>query len=271
MSAIQADVPASRRLSARISRGFQRSRRCRRGMRLRRCSILDAGRVRAAHQPYYNEGYRLDEVRNDGVWRHTAVPYYSQWGSAEWVAPIVERGADPCEDPGWRASGFAQADDYRFWAKRLCGLTCLESALDYWGIAHAPRAALLEDALRHGVYRVREDGGVDGLIYRPFAGWVEAAFGVRVEVMTDEGIEASAARLDADTLAMVSVSPEIRYPERTNERQGGHLILLHGRGDGGVWFHNPSGIAPYQADAWLPYETFARFHARRGMTLTRPR
>jgi hypothetical protein len=201
--------------------------------------------------------------------RHFGVPYYSQWGSPEWVARIVEDDVDPCDDPAWRASGFAQPEQYRFWAKRLCGLTCFESALDYWGIEHAPRAAMLEDALRHGVYRMREDGGVDGLIYQPFADWAESAYGVRVEVMTDEDIQASAARLAADTLAIVSVSPEIRYPERANTDQGGHLILLHGRSDGGVWFHNPSGVAPYQADAWLPYETVARFHARRGMALTR--
>ncbi len=216
-----------------------------------------------------------DQTTHDGrdalahAIRHRGVPYYSQWGSPDWVARIVEEGADPCDDPGWRASGFALPGDYRFWAKRLCGLTCFESALDYWGIAHASRAGLLEEALRHGVYRLREDGGVDGLIYRPFAIWAEAAFGVRVAVMTDEDIEASAARLDAETLAIVSVSPEIRYPDRENARQGGHLILLHGRSDGGVWFHNPSGVAPYQADAWLPYETVARFHARRGMALTR--
>ncbi|MBB3260564.1 hypothetical protein F4827_005468 [Paraburkholderia bannensis] len=201
--------------------------------------------------------------------RHFGVPYYSQWGSPEWVARIVEDDVDPCDDPAWGASGFGQPEQYRFWAKRLCGLTCFESALDYWGIEHAPRAAMLEDALRHGVYRLREDGGVDGLIYHPFAAWAESAYGVRVEVMTDEDIQASAARLDADTLAIVSVSPEIRYPERANVDQGGHLILLHGRSDGGVWFHNPSGVAPYQANAWLPYGTVARFHARRGMALTR--
>ncbi|QGZ64555.1 hypothetical protein FAZ98_20755 [Paraburkholderia acidisoli] len=204
-------------------------------------------------------------------YRHFAVPYYSQWGSPEWVANIVEARADPCDDPGWRRSGFARPDDYRFWAQRLCGLTCLESALDYWGVAHAPRADLLQAALRHGVYRVREDGGVDGLIYRPFAAWVEAEFGVRVQVMTDEPIEASAARLNEDTLVIVSVSPEIRYPDRPSARQGGHLILLHGRGEGGVWFHNPSGVAPYQANAWLPCATVARFHARRGMALSKPR
>lgn len=209
------------------------------------------------------------EAARGAVLRHHGVPYYSQWGSPEWVARIVEDDADPCDDPAWRASGFAQPGDYRFWAKRLCGLTCFESALDYWGIAHAPRAAMLDEALRHGCYRLREDGGVDGLIYRPFAEWAESAYGVRVEVMTDEGIEASAARLGPDTLAIVSVSPEIRYPERDNAQQGGHLILVHGRDDDGVWFHNPSGVAPYQADAWLPYATVTRFHARRGMALTR--
>lgn len=203
------------------------------------------------------------------VVRHEGVPYYSQWGHPDWVARIVEEGADPCDDPDWRRSGFTRPDDYRFWAPRLCGLTCLESALDYWRIAHAPRAGLLEAALAHGVYRLREDGGVDGLIYRPFAAWVEAEFGVRVAVLTDEAIETTAARVAADTLAIVSVSPEIRYPARPNARRGGHLILLHGRGDGGVWFHNPSGVAPYQADAWLPCETVARFHARRAMALTR--
>jgi hypothetical protein len=212
----------------------------------------------------------VSSVQNEVAVRHHGVPYYSQWGSPEWVARIVQDQADPCDDPLWRRSGFLTPADYRFWAKRLCGLACLESALDYWGIAHGSRADLLDAALGHGVYRVRDDGGVDGLIYRPFAGWVEAAFGVRVEVLTDEAIEDTAARLSAETLAIVSVSPEIRWPEHPNERRGGHLILLHGRGDGGVWFHNPSGIAPYQADAWLPCESVARFYARRGMALTRP-
>ncbi|MBB5467421.1 hypothetical protein OKW30_006286 [Paraburkholderia sp. Clong3] len=82
-------------------------------------------------------------------------------------------------------------------------------------------------------------------------------------------LEEIAARLDDDTLAIVSVSPEIRYPERTNQRRGGHLILLHGRDRDGVWFHNPSGVAPHQSDVYLPFATMSRFHAGRGMTLSR--
>lgn len=206
---------------------------------------------------------------NEPALRHTGVPYYTQWGSPDWVRHIVEQQGDPCDDPHWQRSGFTDPERYRFWAGRLCGLTCVESALDYWGIGHAPRAALLDEALQHGVYRMRADGGVDGLIYRPFADWARGAFGIGVEVLPQVSIEEIAARLSADTLVIVSVSPEIRYPERPNQRQGGHLILLHGRDRDGIWFHNPSGIAPHQADVYLPFATAARFYAGRGMTLTR--
>ncbi|HEY1998402.1 C39 family peptidase [Paraburkholderia sp.] len=201
--------------------------------------------------------------------RHTGVPYYSQWGSPQWVRAIVEDDADPCADPTWQRTGFTEPDHYRFWAPRLCGLTCLESALDFWDIGHAPRACLLDEALRHEVYRMREDGGVDGLIYRPFAGWAQSAFGLQVEVLPEVGLEEIAGRIDADTLAIISVSPEIRRPDEPNAQRGGHLILLHGRDRDGIWFHNPSGVAPYQADVYLPFATVERFYAGRGMTLRR--
>jgi len=202
--------------------------------------------------------------------RHTQVPYYTQWGSADWVRRIVEDNVDPCDDDKWQHSGFTDPDRYRFWAKRLCGLTCLESALDYWGIGRPSRADLLDEALRHGVYRLRDDGGVDGLIYRPFAEWVGATFGVHVAIFAETSIEAMAEQLGATSVAMVSVSPEIRYPERANLNRGGHLVLLVGRDPSGVWFHNPSGIGNQQADVYLSYRHFERFYAQRGMVLTRP-
>ncbi|BEU27556.1 C39 family peptidase [Paraburkholderia sp. 22B1P] len=202
--------------------------------------------------------------------RHTRVPYYTQWGRPEWVRRIVEENADPCGDDKWQQSGFTDPERYRFWAKRLCGITCLESTLDYWGIHHPPRSELLDEALRHGVYKLRDDGSVDGLIYRPFAEWVTATFGVNVTVLADTSIEEMAERLSETSLAIVSVSPEIRYPERVNLKRGGHLILLHGRDPSGVWFHNPSGVGDQQGDVFLSYKQFERFFARRGMILTRP-
>jgi hypothetical protein len=42
--------------------------------------------------------------------RHIGVPYYSQWGSPDWVRAIVEEAADPCDDPHWRQSGFAEPE-----------------------------------------------------------------------------------------------------------------------------------------------------------------
>ena len=117
---------------------------------------------------------------------------------------------------------------------------------------------------------MREDGGVDGLIYRPFASWAGAAFGLQVEVLPEATLEEIAARIDNETLAIISVSPEIRRPDEPNAQRGGHLILLHGRDPDGVWFHNPSGIAPYQSDVYMPFATVARFYAGRGLTLTRP-
>jgi hypothetical protein len=162
-------------------------------------------------------------------------------------------------------------EHYRFWAQRVCGLTCLESVLDFWRIPRPPRAALLDQALARGAYRMRADGGVDGLIYRPFADWVGDAFGLTVGVLPQIDIEALAARIDADTFAIASVSPRIRYPDEPTEARGGHLVLLHGAQARGVWFHNPSGIAPHQADAYLPFDVFARFFAGRGMTISRPR
>jgi hypothetical protein len=145
---------------------------------------------------------------NEPALRHTGVPYYTQWGSPDWVSHIVEQRGDPCDDPDWQRSGFADPERYRFWAGRLCGLTCLESALDYWSIGHASRAALLDEALQHGVYRMRADGGVDGLIYQPFADWACGAFGVGVEVLPQVSLEEIAARLNADTLAAAGRSPD---------------------------------------------------------------
>lgn len=203
------------------------------------------------------------------AFRHRDVPYHTQWRSPELVAAIVEQRLDACDDPRWRENGFDDAEQYRFWSWKLCGLACLESALDYWSIPHAPRHGLLQRALAYGAYHLRDDGGVDGLTYRPFAAWLADDFGLQVEIFGNHTVHEIAARLDDTTLAIASVSAEIRRPDAPNPQRGGHLVLLHGREAQGVWFHNPSGIPPQQADVFLPYPVFSRFYAQRGMTLRR--
>jgi hypothetical protein len=201
--------------------------------------------------------------------RHTDVPYRSQWASLSCNAAVVVNGADPCATEPWRSTGFADPDEYRFWSRRLCGLACLESVLAYWEIPHPNRAALLADALDWGAYVRQPDGGVEGLIYAPFLRWTSARFGLAGELHRHTSLEALARTVSADSMAIASVSSEIRYPDRPNIRRGGHLVLIHGTSHEQVWFHNPSGLDTTAVDAELPVPVMDRFFAGRGITLRR--
>jgi hypothetical protein len=200
--------------------------------------------------------------------RHVGVPYRSQWTGIGCNAAVVG-GADPCTTGPWRTTGFADPDEYRFWSRRLCGLACLESLLAYWEIPHSDRAALLAEACEWGVYARHPDGRVDGLTYAPFLRWISARFGVTGEVHGRIGLAELARTVSADSLAVASVSAEIRWPDRPNDRRGGHLVLLSGAAGERVWFHNPSGLDGTAVDAELPLDVMERFFGGRGMTLRR--
>lgn len=202
--------------------------------------------------------------------RHLDVPYFAQWASAEGVRAIVEDGADPCADPDWTSAGFETPDEYRFWSRRICGLACLQSALTYWGLDVPIRSVLLRSALKWGAYRLIGTDRVEGLTYAPFADWVASEFGLTGVVHGHLPLDQVPCRVDVDSFLLASVSSEIRYPDRPNERRGGHLVLVLGHDDTGVYIHNPSGVPPHQADAHLDWATFARFYAGRGVELRRP-
>lgn len=201
--------------------------------------------------------------------RHASVPYFAQWASPEWVRPIVEDGADPCDDPEWTSTGFESADEYRFWARRMCGLACLESVLTYWGLLVPSRASMLRSAVKWGAYRQIGPDEVEGLVYAPFAEWVVCDFGLHARVLGRLPVTDLPALVDDDSFVIASVSPEIRYPDRPNLRTGGHLVLIHGSSSEGLRFHNPSGIPPHQSNACLDLPTFPRFYASRGIHLRR--
>src|SRR6266545_669277 len=114
--------------------------------------------------------------------RHVEVPYFSQWASPDWVRPIVEEGADPCDDPMWAVAGFEAPDEYRFWSWKTCGLACLESVLSHWGFEVPSRADLVRSALTWGAYRKVGPNRAEGLTYGPFAEWVGSEFGLEAEV-----------------------------------------------------------------------------------------
>lgn len=197
------------------------------------------------------------------------IPYFSQWADPAWTDPIVNASADPCDDPSWTTRGFPDAERYRFWAQRLCGIACLESVLAYWQIARPSRYDLLEACLTAGVYVLRDDGSVHGLIYQPFAEWARHRFGIAIDVVTNASCSAFARAIPADGFGIASVGLEIRTPHAPNPSRGGHLVLLHQVEDDRILFHNPSGVAPHQANACLGMGQFDRFFAGRGMIVRR--
>ncbi|GAA0414387.1 hypothetical protein [Leifsonia naganoensis] len=195
-------------------------------------------------------------------------PYESQWGDLRCNEPLIVRGESPARHHDWAADGYASDAEYEFWAAHVCGLACLRSVLRAWRpeLGVVPMARLIDGAVEVGAL-VRRDDTVDGLYYRPFLAWISDAFGIEGEVVERTATAEFLPLVRPGQVVLASVSPEIRWPDRPNERRGGHLVLVHGREGDRFVFHNPSGIGPTAADATADVATFARFHAERGMVL----
>lgn len=182
------------------------------------------------------------------------------------VDALIGGLVDARTDEERHSFGFADADEYAFWARRTCGLACLESYLTYQGIGFPGRASLVEEALGVGAY-IREANGVKGLLYRPFLEWIDHRFGIKGTLMAGCDTDDVARDIQAGAMVICSVSSEIRNPLAPNARKGGHLVLVHGADDETLRFHNPSGFRANQENVCLDKATFARFFANRGMSL----
>lgn len=205
-------------------------------------------------------------------------PYESQWGDPRCNEALIVRGEDPAGLHDWARDGYASADEYRYWARNVCGLACLRSVVRVWrpDAADATMRDLIDGAMDAGAL-VPETDTVRGLYYRPFLSWIAAEFGLGGEVVegatarehfaaVGQGVSIGpGTSTGRGVVAIASVSPEIRYPDRPNARVGGHLVLVHGFDGETVSFHNPSGIGATAADASLPVDEFERFYAGRGM------
>ena len=198
---------------------------------------------------------------------HAAFPYTSQWANPDNNRQIILGGMDSCADPEWTATGFTDADQYRFWARRLCGIACLESVLKLAGIAYGSRFLLWQQALEAGAYVV-SGTSVQGLIYRPFAEWIGKAFGLRATVVPELDLGRAADDIDNCSVVMISVSSELRQPDSFNTRKGGHLVVAFGRdGRDVLHFMNPSGVESSPYCSLVPLATVDRFYARRGIVV----
>ncbi|UIX34290.1 peptidase [Streptomyces sp. GQFP] len=132
---------------------------------------------------------------------------------------------------------------------------------------HAPDLFELLAGARHFGAYVRETDGIKGLIYRPFAEYVEHTYRIPAAVHPELDLDGLAALLDDGHMVMASVSKEIRRPEHDPERRGGHLVLAIGRTQGQIVFRNPSGHTPQALAPVMPMDRFGDFFAGRGISL----
>ena len=199
-------------------------------------------------------------------------PYYAQWESPELVDRFLDGSLPSEQDPRWRGSGARTAAEYAYWARKVCGLACLKMILAARGDPVPPMMALVERALAWGAFvPLPGTERVRGLIYRPFADWVAAEHQLTAEVAPDLPAACLTARLGPGTVAIASVHPWIRWPDRTPPDRGGHLVLVTGSVAGQLVLNNPSGLPGHsQQGARVSVADFARFYAGRGMLVTVP-
>ena len=142
------------------------------------------------------------------------VPYFAQWESAELAQRFVEGSLPLAGDPRWAASGASTAVEYGYWANKVCGLACLKMILSSRGLPVPPMMTLVERALSWQAYILQGDR-VAGLVYRPFADWVAAEYGITVEVAPDLPLAAVTAAASAWAPVIASVHAWIRWPDRS--------------------------------------------------------
>ncbi|MQA25077.1 MAG: hypothetical protein GEU94_06325 [Micromonosporaceae bacterium] len=195
------------------------------------------------------------------------VPYYSQWESADLVADIVTGATRAADDPRWAHSGATTSEEYEWWAGRLCGVACLRMVLDHWRGVAPPSVRLAQECLDAGAY-VKRDGGLDGLLYAPFAEYARHRWGLAAECRPDLPATEIPRQIADGRLVMLSVHRSIRTLDPAPPRRGGHLVLAVGATPDAVVIHNPSGLpGRSQRHARVPWSDLDLFYAQRGVVL----
>lgn len=199
------------------------------------------------------------------------VPYHSQWASPELVPAILDGTLSAADDPRWPAYGADSAQEYAWWSWRLCGMACLRMALDFWEYPVPTAMALARECVGAGAYVERPDGGLDGLIYAPFAQYAATRWGLYAESRPDLPAREMPALLAQGRLLMLSVHPSVReLAPAEPPRRGGHLVLAVGADADGILIHNPSGFPAHSQEyARVPWQALGRYYAGRGVVLGR--
>ncbi|MFJ8013865.1 C39 family peptidase [Streptomyces sp. NPDC096339] len=197
------------------------------------------------------------------------VPYFAQWESAALVPDFISGASSAADDPLWESSGADSAEEYAFWAPRMCGMACLRMALGYFGHRVPASVPLVREALAAGAY-VRDGDQVQGLIYAPFAAWVASRWDLFAEAKPQLSVEQVDTELSRGRLVLLSVHKTIRTLDPEPAERGGHLVLAVGSGPDHITIHNPSGFPGHSQEFHqVPRSDLPRFFAGRGVVLGR--
>jgi hypothetical protein len=196
-------------------------------------------------------------------------PYFSQWESPELVPSFLDSSRTAEQDPEWHRSGAASPAEYAYWAVKTCGLACLKMILAARGEPVPPTMRLVDRALdRRAFVPIPGTSRVHGLIYRPFADWVAADYGIAAEVAGELTMAGLVSQVAAGAVVIASVHPWVRWPDRVPPDRGGHLVLVTGRHGAQLILNNPSGLPGVSQHAtWIALSDFARFYAGRGIVI----
>lgn len=195
------------------------------------------------------------------------VPYFSQWESRELNRQILTHEIRAGDDPKWRNSGATTKAEYASWSWSGCGMACLKMILACETGKTIPLVTLGKKCSEYGGY-VMPLEKTNGLVYKPFAQFVEREFGLQTIVMPVMLCQDIIEALAHESYVIASVNAAIRDVNSKPKAKGGHLVLVVGydRNKQIFYLHNPSGTSPKtQEYAEVSFRDFKKFFSGRGI------
>lgn len=196
------------------------------------------------------------------------VPYFSQWESRELVEKIITKQIETKDDPRWRESGAASPQEYASWSWSCCGMACLKMILAHKKGKNVPLVTLGKQCLEYGGYKLPLEEH-PGLYYKPFVNFIKSEYGLDGKTVSALTLTEIKQAISDGGYAVVSVTPEIRFPSKNPTKRGGHLVLVFGYDDDKrvIYLNNPSGFKDSQEKVEIPYKQFGKFFDNKGIII----
>lgn len=199
---------------------------------------------------------------------HQKLPYFSQWESRDLVEKIITKQIQAKDDPRWKESGAKNTEEYTTWSWSGCGMACLKMILAHKQHQVIPLVTLGKQCLKYGGYKLPLENH-PGLYYKPFVRFVKGKYNLNGRAVGTLTLNEIKRVLSKGGHAIVSVTPEIRFPAKNPTKRGGHLVLLFGYDDEKqvIYLHNPSGFKDSQEKVSISYNQFKKFFDNKGVLI----